>query len=145
MITVRMAKESDIEGVLKLIHEFQKEGMDEFGLYCDDTKARAVICSNIEHSIILEADGNIIGCIGGKIGQGMVSTDKVYEEMIWYVTKAYRSHGVMLLRALEKMCKEWGVNKILMVHVGNLKAEQMREFYLRQGYKFLESHYLKEI
>jgi len=145
MTQVRLAKESDLPDALSLVHEFQKEGLDEFGLFCDDEKAKIIMCSNIEHSLVLENDGKVIGCLGGFITQGIVSTDLVYQELIWYVSKKYRLWGLKLLRELENKCRQWGIKKILMIHMGNLNAEKMKHFYENLGYKFLEAHYIKDI
>jgi len=145
MITIRMARQSDIENGLALIKEFTKEGLDEYGLYCDENKARYVMRSNIEHSLIMEKDGKVIGCLGGCITSGMVSTDKVFEELVWFVSKEYRKYGIKLLRELEKKCKEWGVKQILMVCLGNLQYSKMSDFYQREGFKLLESHFIKNL
>lgn len=145
MIIVRQARYEDIEGVLKLVREFQKEGLDEFKLYSDEAKTKLVIRSNIEHSLVMEKDGEIIGCLGGQITTSIASTDKVWEELLWFVTQKYRLHGVKLLKELERKCREWGIKQVLMVHLGNLNADKMKRFYKKRDYKFLEAHYIKTL
>ena len=140
-----MARESDIEQGLKLIKEFTDEGLDRFGLFCDDTKARAVMKANLEHSLVMEQDGELIGVLGGCITAGMVSTDKVFQELIWFISKKHRASGFKLLKALEKKCKEWGVKQILMVCLNNKHYEGLNNFYQRVGYQLLESHFIKEL
>jgi len=145
MIEVRQAKPEDADAVLALVQEFHNEGLDEFNLFCDDEKALRVIRANLEYGLVLSKDGKIIGCLGGELTTGVVSTDKVYQELIWFVTKDHRQHGIRLIRELERKCVEWGVNKIVMVHLGRLNAEKMRVFYERLDYKFLEAHYIKSL
>ncbi len=145
MIEVRQARPEDADAILSLVHEFHAEGLDEFNLFCDDDKAMNVIKANMKHGLVLTKDGEIIGCLGGELTSGIVTTDLVYQEQIWFVSKNHRQHGIRLIRELERKCSEWGVDKIVMVHLGSLNADKMKVFYERLNYRFLEAHYIKEI
>lgn len=145
MQMVRQATEQDIDAIRELIELFHAESLDSFGLYCDVSTTVVAIKANLATGFVLEDDGEIIGVLGGVIGSAISSVGKVYQELVWYVKPDRRRYGCLLLDYVEKWCKENGIQKILMVHMGNFKKDTMEKYYLRRGYKFLEAHYIKEI
>ena len=94
-------------------------------------------------ALVAEEEGKIVGVIAGMIGQSMVSTDPVMQELIFFVTPSKRGHGTELLGAFENMARQMGCKHVLMVFMGNLHRKAMERFYTRSGYAFLEAQFIK--
>jgi GNAT superfamily N-acetyltransferase len=135
----------DKPGVFKLLEEFQQESVKEYGFKISREQFELIISEYIDHTLIAVKDGEVVGVIAGSIGTYPLDGSKIYQEVVWYVSKQHRSCGVRLLKALEDYCKEWGVKHIVMVHLGNSKADKLDEFYGRTGYKKMEVHYIKNL
>ncbi len=144
---IREPVKEDVEQILWLLKEFQKEGPDEYGLQCDDNVARGTIIRQMPDSLVLEANGFIVGMIGGMVTHYPLNNDKVFQESIWYVKKDHRGrmYGDKLLKALEERCKARNIKKIVMAHTGNVMPAEIKRFYEKKGYKYLESHYIKRV
>jgi hypothetical protein len=50
---------------------------------------------------------------------------KVYQELVWFVSKPYRKYGIKLLKALENKCKQEGIQAIIVGAMQNSKAESL--------------------
>ncbi len=143
---VRKPTREDIEPVLELIHEFHKEVIDDFDLLCNDDIAREFMAKTLDTALVLETDEKkIVGVIAGTVTTYPLDNKLIYQEIIWYVNKEYRRYGVSkLLTALEEKCKDNNIKHIIMVHM-TWKAEEIGRFYLSQGYKYLETQYIKTL
>ena len=142
-MNIRQATENDLEPVLALIKEFQKESLDEYGLFCDDKVARIAMLKYVKDALILEDEKVVVGVIAGFETSYPLSDEKVFQEALWYVKQEYRKWSVEILRALEKQCKERGIKKIIMCHLDKEKA--FKKFFENLGYRYLETHYIKGI
>ena len=143
---IRLAKIEDIEPALGLIKEFQEEVIDEYNILCDDEVARSIMTAFVSTTLIAEKDGKIVGLLAGTIVNYPLNKNRVFQEVLWFVTKQYRKYGILLLNEAERYAKEvWGCIQMIMVHMGNSKSEKLEAFYLKRGYKFLEAHYLKRL
>lgn len=146
---IREVVKADFPQVLELIHEFQRESLDSYKLFCDDAKAMKVIESTYDNALAMEdtdhpsVAGKIVGVIAGIIGESVVSTDKVMQELLWFISKDYRGYGAELLERFEKLSKDRGCKQIVMVHMGNLHRRAFERFYTRRNYELLELQYIK--
>ena len=74
----------------------------------------------------------------------MVTGDTVAMELFWYVDPDYRGIGKKLMSAFEQWARDVGANRMVMGHP--LPCDQsMGQFYMRQMYMPLETHYMKEV
>jgi len=141
---VRLAEQKDLPQVLELLKEFHAESLNAFSLFCDDNIAMEVMKKLYPTSFVLELEGKIVGMLAGQIAVFPLNNERIYHEWAWYVTKKYRLHGVSLYHKLEDYCKEEGINKIVMITLGE-NANKVEKFYRRLGFRFLEKHFIKEL
>ena len=146
-MNIRVATKEDVEQVLVLIREFQEECMDAYELSCDDIVARETMLQYENSSLVLEVEGKIVGVIAGAITTYPLNNEKVFQEALWYIQEKYRKqgYGIALLMALERWCQRNDVAKIVMAHTGNFMAKELEKLYLKMGYKYLETHYIKGV
>jgi len=136
---------------IKLIKRFEQEGIDEgiqFGFNYDDLEKTYYGWIQSQPGLMLEHNGEIIGCIAGIVVPFLANYSTLYcLEHIWYVVPEYRDKGggIRLLRTFEKVLKEMGVKKLIMAHSLTFKARYFRRLYKRLGYKPLEAQYIKDI
>jgi len=128
---------------VKLIKEFHAEALADYGLNCEHSEIADAIMDNYSNTLVLEMDRKVVGVISGKVISYPLQKAKLFQEMIWYVSKDYRRYGLKLLQELEKRCKERGIHSIIMVALGNSMAERLDNYYKRLGYRELEKHYIK--
>jgi len=146
MIKIRLAEETDIEDGLELIKEFTEESLKDYGAGAvNPEQIKAVFKLCIGSTLVVEKDGLIVGTVAGIVNNFPSDGSKVYQEIIWYVSKAYRKYGVLLFRKLEEFCRAKGIKHIIMIHLANLKAAKLDRFYTRLGFKELETHYIKTL
>ncbi len=147
---IRKAELKDVSGVVKLVKEFFKESLSEYGLLIKDE----TIFETIEHyinnliGIVVEEDGEIVGVIGGLVSPSIFDkTQLIGQETIWYVNKKCRngSIGLKLIKAFEEECKIRGAKLIAMVNMGNLNTEILGKLYRHRGYKLMEKQYIKGV
>lgn len=149
MYQIREAQRDDIPAVLELIHEFQKESLDSYSLFCNDAKAVELMKAVYNNALVMEytedamIEGKIVGVIAGIIGASMVSTDPVMQELIFFISKEHRKYGTELLKRFEEMASDRGCKHVLMVFMGELRRAVMERYYRQQGYRLLECQYIK--
>lgn len=141
----RLCTKEDALQALALVKEFYEEAINDFGVYFNQDIAMQTATQFIDTTFILEDNNKIVGLLSGTIVHLPLSNEKVYHEAIWFVKKAYRVGGIKLYKALEKYCKEQGINKIIMVSMSNSKEDKLGKFYHRLGFELLEKHYIKNV
>jgi len=142
-MTIRPCETQDFESLKKLLQEFHEEALNEYGLKCEKTNMENAIKQNYENAIVLVIDNEVVGVIAGKTVDYPLQEKQIFQEMIWFVSKKYRMHGIKLLRALEAHCKERGIQMIIMVALGSSMKEKLDRVYKIMGYNELETHYIK--
>jgi len=134
-----------------LIDRFLAEGIDHFGfgIRQEDVETTFFLWVNRNLPLLLlEDEGKIIGCLGGNLFPHWFNYDTlIFNEMIWYVLPEYRrgGGGVRLIRAMEKECKDRGVDKMVLGHTYALMPDDLRKLFEGLGYRIIESHYIKDI
>ncbi|MFH1640601.1 MAG: GNAT family N-acetyltransferase [Candidatus Omnitrophota bacterium] len=145
MMTIRQCAPDDKEDIAELLKEFHEEALKEYGLKFEGTEVYKAIEDNRENAMVLEVNNRIIGVIAGKIVEYPLQKTKLFQEIVWFVSKNYRLHGIRLLKEMENRCKAQGIGMMIMVAMGNSMTEKLDKFYKRIGYRLLETHYLKAI
>lgn len=144
-VTIRQYAPDDFMDVAMLLQEFHKDSLEDYGLECEDNKIGQAIKDNNANGLVLEMDGKVVGIITGTIVDYPLQKAKIYQEIVWYVSKDYRRYGLKLLRELEKRCKDRGITQIIMVALGSSMREQLDRIYKTMGYRELETHYIKAV
>lgn len=133
------------EGLYPLLEAFFSESLSEYGLVLDKTMLENLERVMTDSTFIMLEDGEVIGVIGGQVSSQVMSEERFYQEMIWYMDKKHRTKGIRLLRYLENWCSENGICQIVMARMHNSMPDQLDHFYQRCGYKPMETHYVKQI
>jgi N-acetylglutamate synthase-like GNAT family acetyltransferase len=145
---IRLCTQEDFPGVAQLIEEFHQESIAAYGLQCDKELIQQGIEKHYKETIVMvknSGSNEVIGVISGQIVEYQVQKQRIFQELVWFVSKPYRRYGLKLLHELEHQCKEAGIKMIIMVAISNDKKEQLDRFYKRTGYTELETHYIKVI
>lgn len=148
-MSVRKSSKKDINRLMPLFYEFVDEG-GVAGLPFEYNKevGRITVENMFDDHLItcLEIDGAVRGGLAGFIVPCPFNkTDKYFHELFFYVYKGYRQYSKHLLIETEKICKEIGVTKMIMVQPYDSNADILERFYHINGYKNLEKHYIKEV
>jgi GNAT superfamily N-acetyltransferase len=96
--------------------------------------------------ILVEENANgIQGTLGGFIHRDLYGERTIVEELFWYVLPGARGGGVRLYRAFERWARAHGAHEIQMVHLLDSMPEKVGGFYLRDGFKPVETRYKKAL
>ena len=142
---VRQATIKDLPGILELLREFHKESLDAFGFSVDEAVTTILINKFYITSFVLETEGKIVGVLGGQVVTYPLNNELLYQEMVWFVNKKYRMHGIRLFKKLEEYCHANGIKKIGIALMVNSKADKLEKFYERMGFEYLEKHFIKSL
>ena len=152
MVSVRTACSSDIEGVSRMIAEFNTRSLAKFGLgfsVQDATELATKLIATHVALLLVEVNGEsekIVGGIGGTIVPSMMnSASIVFTEIFFYVDQEYRKYSAFLLETLENKCIETKVDKIIMANMNDENFDKLARFYSMKGYQLLEQHYIKGV
>lgn len=145
VMLIRNTTDGDIPEILALVRAFHAENLDEYGLSCDDGVAMRIIPMMVKTSLVLVADGKIRGVIAGFVTNHIVDSKKLFQEVIWFVSKEYRKYGLKLIEHMERFCKKMGCEHMVMVTLGDKMRDKLDKFYSKNGYKYLETQYIKAL
>jgi len=141
---IRQGEPRDVERVYNIVTQF----IDNAKFWCihlvDKTKAYKFISEVLPTSFIAEEGGKITGMVAGYITTYMLSEDKVYQTVFWWVDKEHKEVSLKLYNALEQACKVTGVKYLVMAHLWD-ESVHLERFYNMHGFRKLETHYIREI
>ena len=92
-----------------------------------------------------EETGNIQGALGFIISNDLHDGRKIAIESFWFVDPTYRGLGKKLFNAFEEEAKKIGCKKTAMIHLTDSYPDTLEAFYIKNGYKLVEKHYVKDI
>lgn len=141
----RMMEEKDVNQLSSLFDEFIKETLDEYDVDLNIDFVKNIAHKFIESSFVAEKDGKIVGVLAGFITSIPTMKTPIFQEQVWFFSKAHRFHGIGLLKYAEGTLKDCGVSHIVMANMANSKAEKLERFYKRMNYKPMETHYIKAL
>jgi hypothetical protein len=127
--------------VVNLVEEFYNEALKENDGGLDINTLQQTIDIYKDNAFLLIVQDKCVGLIAGLTVHSPINADKVYQEIIWYVTKAQRRYGIYLLRQVELMLKAAGYSSVIMGCMANSKADKLFTLYQRLGYKPIETHF----
>ena len=142
-----------LQDVMRLVESFHKEAVGEYeGAFDPNTlietiKREREVNSGNCFLMIVEKDGqdSCEGILFGVRFKSPISTQVIFQEMIWYVSQEFRSRGVKLLGEVEKVLQFQGVGSIIMAVLHNSKTEKLKSLYEKMGYQAIETHYLRKL
>ncbi len=90
-------------------------------------------------------DKTLQGAIGFLLSNDLHDDKKIAIETFWFVHPAYRGIGKELFNTFEAEGAKAGCKKLAMIHLADSYPESLERFYIKNGYRLLEKHYIKEI
>lgn len=147
MSDFRLATAEDLPAMQACAQEFY--AASEFLVQFDIERFRLVWLHMFElgcGAIFLhEKDGKIQGAIGGIVHQDLYGHDMIAEEFFWFIRPEARGAGIRLYRQFEDWARSRGAVRIQMVHLLDLMPEKVATFYLRSGFRPIETRYSKNL
>lgn len=135
--------------VAQIVENFHAESLGE---YDSEFKKEVILKTIVDmeptqsgHAFLLIIDGRCEGIIAGLGVVSMFNQKKIFQELIWYVNKEYRSKGVFLLKKAEECLKSLGFENMIMAVMENSKTEKIKSLYERMGYRTMETHFIKAL
>jgi hypothetical protein len=145
-VNVRRADVEDVPYAIPLVQEFVDESIQAYGFQLDENVVLRNFVSFVEHAVVAYDNSRMVGVLAGKVHEFDLSGQEVFQEHIWYVSREYRTFvGPRLLDFMEDLLAEKGVKFMVMVHLGNGRADVIAKYYERLGYRPLETHYIKQL
>lgn len=132
--------------VMKIVENFHKEAVCEYeSLFDPQVLIGTIKKSDPSNAFLLIVDNACQGILFGTRFDSLINKTKIFQEIIWYVNKPFRTFGVNLLREAEKILKEQGICTMIMAVLENSKTEKIKSFYERLGYKPMETHFVRTL
>jgi GNAT superfamily N-acetyltransferase len=135
---------TDKDAVIKLAMEFGAERLEQDGMLIDFEEASKQfdMFIGMDHIVkmVVEDAGEVVGMIVVFISPLVFSAQVVGQEVVWYVRKDKRSHGVRLLKKVEEVLVKRGCVSIMMI---GLEGDASCDFYKRVGYRPFQRTYMK--
>lgn len=95
--------------------------------------------------LALKEDNNFIGAIGLVVTPSLEDGVMTCMEAFWYVDKNHRGQGLKLLIKGQKVAKEMGAKRMVMMFLENSMPEKVKNVYERMGYNLIQTSYFKEL
>jgi len=130
------------DDVRRLVREFQAESLASYGITFNDQALSDTIQQLKDQAFLLILDGKAEGLLAGKEVRSPISTDKVWHEVIWFVSKNSRRYGLRLLEIAKAVLKTEGFTAIVMVYMHNSKSDKLHRLYTRLGYRAMETNWI---
>lgn len=149
---IREANLEDIGQLIELAKIWYSESGTEFNNIGFGFDFRVLEKSSLEFIgskdfifLVADEDGDILGSIGAIIFISPFSGKKTLQEVFWYVHPHYRGHGLKLKNALETKGKGIGCQLVIFSTIIKLNEQKLMKFYIRDGFKYLETNLIKEL
>jgi GNAT superfamily N-acetyltransferase len=144
-MTIEGYTEQRRQDVIDLVREFYNESLKEYG----QTLSLPALLESIErmksHAFLLIKNNKCVGLLAGLTVCPPYGSEKIYHEVIWFVSKAYRRYGIWMFNQARRVLKAEGYSHIVMTVMYNSKTEKIKKFYDRLGFRPIETHFLKEL
>jgi len=130
------------DDIHRLIKDFHKESLDEYGLGFNEQALERTIEALKYEAYLVIVDGIPQGLLAGKEVATPSSDEKIWHEMVWYVTKPFRKYGIKLLKTVRAHLRNRGFAAMVMVHMHNSKSDKLARLYERLGFTPMETNYI---
>jgi GNAT superfamily N-acetyltransferase len=130
------------DDIVRLVESFHRDALKEY-MNIDYKVLLATIAECEQHMFLLTTDDKCVGVLAGKEVTTPLSKDRYWHEVLWYVDKQYRRHGVWMLNKVQGLLKEDGYTGIIMVNMENSMKDKLHKLYSRLGFKPMETHWIR--
>lgn len=132
---IRNCTKYDIPDLIEMGRKFSKKAKINFN---PDTVHKTII-HLMEQGILIRTDH---GAIGGLIYPFYTSGEMVAQELFWW---SEDKKGRELKDEFEQLAKLKGAEKVLMIALHELNYEKVCEIYREDGYKPIETYFVKDL
>ena len=95
--------------------------------------------------VLVDIEQDVLrGAIGGYVSPDVCDGAMTLHEGFWYVYPEHRGSGVKLLKAFTEEGKKRGAERMTMIHL-NFNGPSLAKLYEREGFKPVQTTYMKEI
>lgn len=133
------------QDVVDIVRNFHEESLKEYEQAFDINVLNATIDRLKDQAFLLIVDNKCEGLIAGQVVTPPFSTDKIYQEMIWFVNKEHRQHGVHLLNKALELLKADGFKAMVLCCMANSKTDKVTKLYERMGFMPFEQHFMRSL
>lgn len=148
-MTVETYSDKYYDDVVKIVNNFHEEVIQCYDAGLDkDVLAlsiRTLKVNNTGNAFLLIVDNKCEGILAGIEAPALLNRKRIFQELIWYVNKPFRLHGVALLRKAQEMLKTDGFNTMIMGVLEDSKPAKIKKFYEYMGFKLFESQYIRSL
>tara|TARA_B110000305_G_scaffold47223_1_gene50413 strand:+ start:646 stop:1110 length:465 start_codon:yes stop_codon:yes gene_type:complete len=95
--------------------------------------------------LALKKDDKFIGAIGLILSPSLEDGVMTCMEAFWYVDENHRGQGLKLLLKAQKLAKEMGAKRMMMMYLENSMPEKVKNVYEKMGYQLVQTTYFKEL
>lgn len=95
--------------------------------------------------LALKKEGKFIGAIGLTFSSSLEDGVFTCMEAFWFVSEEHRGQGLKLLLKAEKVAKQRGAKRMMMVYLENSMPQKVKLVYDRMKYKKIQTIYFKEL
>ena len=140
------ATEKEVSQAVLLGNQFSEESkFVRFNADIAIENVKNLIRNNIGVLFLAYKDFEIIGMICGIKYPDFLTGLWTAMELFWFVDKRKRGVGIRLLIKFESWARKENCKDIIMMHLSDSMPEEVKTIYEKKGYKYLESHYIKEL
>lgn len=142
---IRELKASELPLLYRVGHEFFREAKlpGEFVESVFLKNFTSLINTGAAHCFGAFKDGNLVGAIGFLVWKDLYDDAKTSVESFWYVFEEHRGQGVRLKKAYEDWTDKNGIKRRMMGAIAGLHDVELGDFYERDGYRRLETTFVK--
>ena len=145
---IRKATESDFNAIADMGLEFLQ--CSPYGVASDKDSliVFAQMCLDQGLLCVAEINGEVVGFAAGTKGPYIGNLNySVGTEIAWWVNPDHRKGtiGVKLMRFLEKMAKDSGIDFWNMMFLENSMPDVIEGIYQKDGYQKAETNYMKRL
>jgi len=105
----------------------------------------AMMESGVCRILIAEEGTTLQGAVGFLTTDDLHDGVKIAIELFWFAHPDYKGIGKQLFSAFESEAVKSGCKRLAMIHLADSYPDSLEQFYLKNGYKLLEKHYIKEV
>jgi len=130
------------DDIVRLVNEFKDESLHEYGITFNDQALEQTINDLKGSAFIAVIDGHAQGVMAGKEVHAAGTSERVWHEVIWFMSKPHRKYGLKLFNHVTEQLKEDGFAAIVMVYMHNSKSDELYKLYTDMGLKPMETNFI---
>ena len=139
---IERGSEKYYEDIKELVRQFHEESLGEYGFKLDENALLQTMIELRDEAFCLVIDGKCEGILAGKEIKTPIGGERIWHEVVWYVSRKQRKHGLRLLRTARDILKCEGYTHLVMVLMTNSMPEKISRLYERLGLREFERHYI---